>query len=431
MGPPDVLLVAPDWPEPGTAKNPLDWDAGNETIPILDHGRRGRAACFGSSQPKPVPAGTFRLWHDIRSSDPPTTYDPNWDLNWESAMAHNIAANSPIKRPSKSTDSVDDRLLFRVQQMTEYELTLDVLKPLFLQLGYTRVEYHGGPNEHGADLVCWGKDRFGNPEILVTQVKKYKPSAKAASDRSFSEIVTQLSQAIETPLPTLESGRLLPTEVCFVTPFPIEIRVLQTRFDGFQALKQRRVRLIDGTQLANLVRLHLPRLYAQLTGTCVDLMARTTGHMDNSPLMNALGAGRGRDIRSFFTDIDFAVGRRSSRLYLTSQFSAGTEVVALDPQGWGDLRATEDFCRNVLQVQMINVPLKDIDGILDCARREYEENLSRRSELVHSIRDLWKKLQSQFHIVRGTFTLLGLSHEKYLGQRDRLTAAISAFVRGV
>jgi len=96
------------------------------------------------------------------------------------------------------------KLLSRLQEIPEQELTSNLLIPLFHALRYERVDYHGGQNEGGKDIICWGKDEFDDIELAVAQVKKYKPTARAADKKSFGGIVTQLQQAAEKKVPHLD-----------------------------------------------------------------------------------------------------------------------------------------------------------------------------------------------------------------------------------
>jgi hypothetical protein len=89
----------------------------------------------------------------------------------------------------------DDVLLSKIQAMSESDFTFAVLVPLFKTMGY-QVDYHGGPNEGGKDLICRKITDFDLQEICVVQVKKTTASAAAASNNSFAGIVTQLQQAL-------------------------------------------------------------------------------------------------------------------------------------------------------------------------------------------------------------------------------------------
>ncbi len=123
------------------------------------------------------------------------------------------------------------------------------LIPLFSDMGY-KVDYYGGPSEGGKDLICWKNDDFGEKLLTVIQVKKTRFSAAASSPRVFSEIVTQLSQAIEKKVPDLDGTEKKPHNIFFITPYEINTRELESRSEGYSALRSQGVRVYDGNNIA-------------------------------------------------------------------------------------------------------------------------------------------------------------------------------------
>src|SRR5436190_8012882 len=142
----------------------------------------------------------------------------------------------------------DVQLLRALQQLPENQLSKTILKPLFVALGFNRVEFYGGSNEGGKDLICTRQNELGETELTCVQVKKYKPSAKARDKQSFGELVTQLSQAFEKEVPTLD-GNAMPNRVFLITPYIIDTRALSMRFEGYMGERTRGMRIIDGAQL--------------------------------------------------------------------------------------------------------------------------------------------------------------------------------------
>nr|WP_320191395.1 hypothetical protein [uncultured Desulfobacter sp.] len=51
------------------------------------------------------------------------------------------------------TLSKNDLVLNAIQELREDDLTKNYLIPLFKTIGYTKVEYHGGPYEEGKDIM--------------------------------------------------------------------------------------------------------------------------------------------------------------------------------------------------------------------------------------------------------------------------------------
>ena len=122
--------------------------------------------------------------------------------------------------------NVEKSLLETIQGYKEAYLTIHFINPLLKTLGYTKIDYHGGPYEEGKDIICWGSDELEHTVLAVTQVKKFKPTAKSSGGQNFSEVVNQLQQAIEKKIPNVDGLKYLPTIVYFITPFQVDTRAL-------------------------------------------------------------------------------------------------------------------------------------------------------------------------------------------------------------
>ena len=203
-----------------------------------------------------------------------------------------------------------DLILSQIQSLNERDLTQDIIMPLMAQ-----VEYFGGPNERGKDVLCWYTNELDETALAVAQVKLSKASAKARDTESLSELVTQLSQANEEPVKHKDGFQYRPTSVLFITPFEIDSRALETRFRRFKSLRTRNRRIIDGRKLVNLIEKHLPELAAQYLGVEHHAAEVTQSYLTNEVLLAALNQqDRARDIRHIYTDIDFSLGKHTTRL---------------------------------------------------------------------------------------------------------------------
>ncbi len=179
-----------------------------------------------------------------------------------------------------------DFLLRGLQELTEHELISAVVAPLLKTLAYERVSVYSGPTEAGKDLICWQRDALGDMQLHVVQVKRFKPSRNVASDKSFSHLVAQLSQASESAVPNIDGRNYLPSSVILITPYEIDERTLATRFERYAALRQQRVTIIDGPRLAALLRKHLPDLVQRLARE--DLSSSAVDYDDDSPIAGPL-----------------------------------------------------------------------------------------------------------------------------------------------
>lgn len=320
-----------------------------------------------------------------------------------SSTGHSSAQNKSVNRVISDSDT----LLAALQTYNEHDLTVNVLIPLLCALGYEKIDYNCGPQEHGRDIIAWRHDEWGEQEVAVAQVKHYRPTSRARDSNSFSEIVTQLSQAAEKPIPTLD-GPMYPATVFFFTPFPVDTRAIQTRFEGYEALRHRRIRTIDGPKLANLIKRHLPAVYRSLVGPAIQLSQRMQELLTNDPLMGALGATRRREIQEFYTDIDFVVGTWTTRLFFLADDKPSRKQLALSAEEWNELQSIDGFCLARLGIPIIQDRRDtvqanfehELTGYETC-QNEIKTLMEKQRALAHRIAQLDERLLNCLHLLRG------------------------------
>lgn len=254
-----------------------------------------------------------------------------------------------------------DQILKSLQALSERDLTEQVLVPLFGALGYQRVEYSGGPTEQGKDLTCWKRDEIGDVELTVVQVKRFKTLRPAHLSRSLQTVLNQLSQACEKPLPSSETRQLhLPAIAYFVTPFPVDTLVLQSKFEALATLRHCRIKIIDGHRLGNLLEQRLPPLVARLLGHTRLFADVVTKHLTNDVLRRALDLPAVRHVETFYTDIGLAPGQFAAQVLFQAHFEPLSARYRIDPRGWQQLRAARDCA---LQAYDVDVTPDDLIAI--------------------------------------------------------------------
>lgn len=232
--------------------------------------------------------------------------------------------------------------LKKIQEMQESKFTLDVVMPLFSALGFS-VDHHGGQFEGGKDVICWRNADFGIKELVVIQVKKTKPSAAAKSKNSFSEIITQLQQASEKLVPCLEGISRRPDKIYFITPYQIDTRSLESRFEGMSTLTLRGVRVLDGIAVYEQLARTLPNLIEEVCGGEFSIKHELLSkNLSNADLLSALNYSNEKNIEDFYCDLDFSVGRLTSKLFFAFDFNGKNEIHDLDSIAWTKLRRITD-----------------------------------------------------------------------------------------
>jgi hypothetical protein len=286
-----------------------------------------------------------------------------------------------------------DTLLKLLQKMPENEFTKTVLLPLFKALGFFQVEFHGGPSELGKDLICWRRDELKEIELTVAQVKRYKPSRAASDSRSFSEIVTQICQCIESRVPYTDGNTYLPSTVYFVTPYDIDTHTLSTRFGKVAALKQSRVKILDGPKLALLLEERVPEVFSQLLGGSHKIGKAITPHLSNHILMSALGFQARRHIKDFYTDIDIAVGYVRAKYLLSATFTPSTRQIHLVAEEWRELNLVLDTIKALFGVRVVTDSSEQIEGDIASARQRWNKWKEQQRKLNNSAQELSFQLE--------------------------------------
>jgi len=295
--------------------------------------------------------------------------------------------------------------------MSEADFTKIVLIPIFQSFG-NKVDYHGGPNERGKDLICFKEDDFGDTEVTVVQVKKTKPSA-VASDRSnsFAEIITQLQQATEESIPLLSGNYQKPNKVYFITPYSINVRSLESRFAGLQNLSMKNAKVLDGERIVSTLERRLPKLAESLCGEEFIIQSTALLNLSNQDLLSALNYPLEKNIVDFYCDLDFSVGRVTSKLFFSLNFSPSQLDLKEPPLRWAAIKDAANKFSNMSGKSILHPEVKEIEKKykLEYKKWESEENkaiVSRIWDKISEIESLFKYLIDEAGgVVNSTFAL--------------------------
>jgi len=276
--------------------------------------------------------------------------------------------------------------LTKLQELSERRLTIDILIPLLRTFGFDKVEHHGGAYEQGKDLICWRRDELDLVELAVAQVKKYQPTAKASDNRSFSEIVTQLQQAAEETVPNTDGIAYYPSLLYFITPFPVETRALQSRFEGYSSLSRRRVKIIDGPLLLKMIWKNLPKVAKELAGPELLISDAVCNTLTNADLLSALSTQPHQDISSFYCDLDFGVGKISTRILFSLIFKPTVQTFPLRAEEWPRFKAKCQFAESAFGVKLTTSIYEIIEKDFEKRNDNYIKNQKLDKELSSKIK---------------------------------------------
>jgi hypothetical protein len=254
-----------------------------------------------------------------------------------------------------------DTVLKKLQKMSEKDLTLKVIIPVLYAIGYEKIEYSGGPYEEGKDIILWRKDEIGLVLLAVAQVKRFRPTARAADNKSFMEVVNQLESAVESSVESTDGIAYKPAIVYFITPYEVDTRALKTRFDKYISLKQQGVKIIDGIGLLSLIRQHVPDLENEIIGFRASIHKATSQKLNNAVLLRALDFKGPKAIDKLYSDLDITFGSVSGGVFSAITIDAAKSVtLILNEDDWHEFRVVVKAALK-LSIQLVDREPADVD----------------------------------------------------------------------
>jgi len=321
-----------------------------------------------------------------------------------------------------------DAMLEALQNMKEYDLTTKVLIPLIKTWGYDSIDYHGGPYEEGKDLICWGLDEIADVRLGVVQVKRYEPSSRASDIHSFGEIVTQLCQATEMDVPHTNGQYYKPSCIYFITPYPIPTRSLKTRFEKLVALRTSNVKIIDGAKLVSLLMTNLPSIARALCGIDAEVANAVSSQLTNDVLMGAIQS-HARNIKAIYTDVDFLLGRPTTRLLVLSELKPNVKDRDISPEDWPELRDAGERLLAEYGLALFSRSADEIDSDYTQRAARYKAQVSELAQLLADINRIVVTISDSVRMLRSLAeTIRRQDHEAFSGMGP-LLAAIDVWYR--
>ena len=255
----------------------------------------------------------------------------------------------------------NDQVLNKIQEMKENDFVKNLLIPLLHKLKYEKVDFYGGVYEKGKDIICWKKNEFDDVEITVIQVKRVKFSASSSSNDSFSEVVNQLQQASENRIPDIDKNLTFPDKILFITPFQVETRALESRFAGYEQLRNKSVKIIDGPKFIYLLKIKCPELYQELVGEKFVFENIIINQLVNLELSNALKLKNTFDINKIYTDLEFGIGKLSSKIFCSYEFNPICKHIILNYNDWNEIKCIDKYIFEILNIHIIKQSIESVE----------------------------------------------------------------------
>jgi len=144
-----------------------------------------------------------------------------------------------------------------LKNMKEDELRENVLKPLFITMGFKGVSEYHGTQELGKDIVMWKEDETGSREnyAIVAKASRITGDAK----KSISEIRTQIEQCFGSSYnDPVNSSEQVINKCWIVSSKEITMSARKALTDSLKPQNlDRLIRFIDGDEIWQLIERYL------------------------------------------------------------------------------------------------------------------------------------------------------------------------------
>lgn len=288
---------------------------------------------------------------------------------------------------------IEDNYLNGLISLKEDDFTSIILKPLFESMGYDRVDFHGGANEKGKDLIAqYHIPPRREKRITFVQSKKVGNIQNAKTGAKLSELLHQLRQCCTDKLFTIDGVALAADDVYLACPEKISTRLVEKIYAEI-AYSKDKIRIYDGPQIIEDIKIYKPELLEKLTTIKDKLTTTCNNELINSELLNALKCNNNPTLDNFYSDLSFFVGSIDSNHLLHMDIESINEKISIHKDDW--IQAKKDI--NYLQLQYgLTINLDDIskiENIYHGHRDKYESeankrNIDRFNELNTEINDI-------------------------------------------
>jgi hypothetical protein len=297
-----------------------------------------------------------------------------------------------ITPPPSSQDSFERRTIKLLQEklieISEADFTLKAVCPLFDALGYDVVDYHGGNYEGGKDVICWKDGEFDDPELTVIQVKKYKYDARASSERSFSEVVTQLSQAVEKKVQNSNGKSYYPNRIYFITPYDIDTRSLEMRFEEYKSLRDHnKVQPLSGTSFIKKLVKKYPTIVQALLGEGHGIKEAVFNEIGNEDLLHALNYQDSVNVEEMYCDLEFVFGGVQD-VFFNSSFEGKCGQVSIPREKWLDYKNDLNTLSHIVKYTFLQENTNGIESNFKKLQRDSIDTQKQLASIQNNIEKL-------------------------------------------
>lgn len=230
-------------------------------------------------------------------------------------------------------DTSQQLYLKAMQKMKEDDFSKYLIKPLFESMGFYRVDFYGGPYESGKDLIAFVEVPVSKTLSYAIQSKKIGEESNTSEKAILGDLVFQLRQCFTNPIKLHNGEEIIPDQVYLASPYQISIRLIN-EIHGMLKIDGKKIEILDGPSVINLLRKHKPTLLEKLLSVDDIFSTQDTSQLCNIELMSALNQQDSIHELDCYSDLAFFMGTIDSNVLLNSRFTIKSEKFHVTRGKW-------------------------------------------------------------------------------------------------
>ncbi|WP_027672543.1 NACHT domain-containing protein [Rheinheimera baltica] len=227
-----------------------------------------------------------------------------------------------------ATANAKEKFLKKSQSINENIFTTEILKPLFSCILKCRVDFNGGQNEKGKDLIAFKVDEFGCKDPIGIQVKKIKFSANSQG-KNIAQLLVQIEQIKHEKIIDIDTNdELSISKIYIVTPYEISERVAESSNGAIKELTKKGVKILDGEKIYSLLKEHNPHLLSNFIGESTEVWGKIFEAVNrhNQAIWNSLNYKNKKEISNIYCNIGFNISHKNILKFIKSKLIPKREI---------------------------------------------------------------------------------------------------------
>ena len=122
-----------------------------------------------------------------------------------------------------------------------------------------------------------------------------------------------------------------------------------------------RIKIIDGYKLSELILKNCPEIASKLINEEIDLSYYSSETLTNDILLKALGFDKKINLKSIYTDIDFSLGKHTTKLFFNTKFNGHSKEFSLNKSEWEIFKLNIQKLEKELYEKILNENVEEIE----------------------------------------------------------------------